>query len=127
MLSCQGYVENDRVVYYENEKTPKVIVIIEGNREVWLLFDDNRNLHRKLSYMDSKLDGEVLRYHENGLVKIKAQYKNGKKHGRIQQFDRHGALLGESEWRYGKFIRTINNFDSLGNVIVTCSSANVDP
>ena len=49
----------------------------------------------KTLYKNGIKNGEMVKYYENGNLKVKALYIDGKLDGVVKQYYKHGTLIGE--------------------------------
>ena len=54
------------------------------------------------SFKNGKMNGEWLRYYENGQLNEKVNFKDGKRNGLLENYYRNGQLLGKGNYKDGK-------------------------
>lgn len=59
-------------------------------------------LLEEFRYERGKLEGQMLEYHSNGLVKKEINFKNGLQHGPFRYYDINGTLTLEYEYAEGE-------------------------
>ncbi len=67
-------------------------LIEHGKYQTW---HPNGTLAYEATYVDGKLDGAEVAYHENGQRRAETHYVRGERHGRRRTWDQKGNLRGE--------------------------------
>ena len=70
----------------------------------WLRYYENGQLNEKVNFKDGKRDGLSETYFENGQLKDKGNYKDGKEEGLWEYFNKDGSLEKTETFKDGKLI-----------------------
>lgn len=58
--------------------------------------------YKNKNFLNGKLNGSLLTYHENGFLKTKAIFKDGKPNGKAYTYYSSGSTFSAAEYKNGK-------------------------
>ena len=83
----------------------------------WLRYYENGQLNEKVNFKDGKRDGLSETYFENGQLKDKGNYKDGKEEGLWEAYFENGQLFGKANFKDGKRNGLLENYYRNGQLL----------
>jgi antitoxin component YwqK of YwqJK toxin-antitoxin module len=104
MEYCQHSIINEKLIKYESIYNFK-----HGyETEYWVKSNDINRIKLKRFYLKGKLEGESIKFYEDGKIEHLIYYKNGLRHGICQYYDHTGEDYTLVKYENGNFICVVD-------------------